>query len=246
MSAATLSSTRPKRPTALAAGIAAVLVLTACNVDVDFGDDDAVTTTELESFVATDLAALDISNVNGAITVRSGSSDKVEIVTITRESRVGDGKHTIEIDGDRLIATGDCKTSLGRRCSIDFNVSLPANLELVVTNRNGQVQIDSLMAPVSVSTRNGSVEGLAIGAGVVEIDSGNGSIDLDLTGVPTSVNLSTSNGSISVSVPVSDTSYDVNASTGRGSISIDVPRSDEATAKIAATTSNGAIEVSQG
>ena len=105
---------------------------------------------------------------------------------------------------------------------VQFTISLPAGVLLDASDVNGDIRVNGVTAPLTLSTVNGRLDLAGIGA--VRGSTVNGSITaaydaFDWTG---KANLSTVNGSIDVTLPAT-ASAAIHASTVSGSVSSDFP-----------------------
>ena len=106
---------------------------------------------------------------------------------------------------------------------VHFKITAPATAELDIETVNGHLQIAGSQARVLARSINGRLD-LERLAGPVEARTTNGAIRADLSAFTTDgdVRLSTTNGSITVTLPA-DARADVDARTTNGSIRSDLP-----------------------
>lgn len=176
-----------------------------------------------------DHARLRLEGVNGNITV-TGKSDS-DSVLITGEKRVGsesieDAQEHLQVLEVKVQDLGDevfVKTiqpekTYGRNYSVDYNVTLPRNLQVFADNVNGTVIVNSLDNAAWVDNVNGQVtlNGIFGSAGVTLI---NGQIEGEIT-LPSggAIGMSVVNGNIGLNIPTA-TSAEFSASVTNGTIS---------------------------
>lgn len=170
---------------------------------------------------------LDVSTGSGSIDVRTGPGDEAFIrgeIRVNRRGlfggRRGDRDEIveavmdnppIELEGGRLRVGRFEDRDLGRKVSISYEITVPANTGTVAESGSGSVTVIDIAAPVQASTGSGSIELENIG-GAVEASTGSGSIRAD--GVAGAFNGSTGSGSIRMTQTAPG---DVEVSTGSGS-----------------------------
>lgn len=173
--------------------------------------------------------------VNGEITV-TGSSTAME-VTITGTKRVRSESFedaqarladiVVDVDLEEsptgvFVETIQPQCTGGRVYEVDYDITLPMNFLVLVTNFNGNVTVDTIDDDVSVVLFNGDINlgqsnGINGSASAVLF---NGTIDAGVT-LPVSgeIKFDVVNGTINLSIPV-NTSAEFLASTVNGSINL--------------------------
>lgn len=183
---------------------------------------------------------LELSNINGKISVTQGTGRRAEIV-VTKTVRAGDGNLVKAIleegngyvrvctiyltrDPNRTTCAGSNSIdSRGDRrferfdVRLDYEVRLPAGVRLQVESVNGSVTIRGVDTPASVSTVNGEIE--FDGVGAHRLETVNGGIVGRFTGARWTGDLAleTVNGSIDLSLP-SDFGAEIRGQTVNGGI----------------------------
>lgn len=169
---------------------------------------------------------------------------------------------TLQTDGGVTEVRGGCRNQLFSRCALTVVVQLPRALPVTVVGENGRVTASGLTGRVTLSTTNGAIETdgtvgqvdlqttngdirvLAATSKAVSTTTTNGSVELSFADAPDAVVARSTNGSITVRVPVSGVSYLVTAQTTNGTVNTDsVPSDSTSRRSIAAQTTNGAITV---
>ena len=129
----------------------------------------------------------------------------------------------------------------------------------------GNIRLDAITAPVTASTMGGDVDLADVGSHTVTIHTSGGNIrasgitsqyvtastsggDIDIvfTSVPTSVDVGTSGGNITLVLPPGAVEYDVNAHTDGGNVSDGLAHNSPSNYKITANTGGGDITLRQG
>jgi DUF4097 and DUF4098 domain-containing protein YvlB len=168
-----------------------------------------------------------IRNINGPITVREATDNRVEI----RATKIPSSRGSIrdvafdvrEADGGVEVCTvydtnASCRDrNLGSnrnvRVSVEYTVLVPRSMRLSMGTGNGALSIARAGADLSASTGNGSIT-IGETAGPVTASTGNGDVRVDSANGP--VRVSTGNGRVSITTGTGD----VNANTGRGEIDV--------------------------
>lgn len=210
---------------------------TNCGTDKSCGPDEDVSSTD---FVAADSfsyeieigvhTSLNLEGVNGDVTI-TGLSETGSVL-IWGEKRVGSEstqdaeEHLKKLD----VSVTDMQSSVtvktvqrdqthGRSYVVDYNISLPKDLRVLVTNVNGGVAIDSINSSLYVVNVNGQITLNQIFCST-QVNSVNGQIQAKMT-LPTNgvIVMYTMNGGINLNIPQS-TSAEFSASAANATISI--------------------------
>ena len=169
---------------------------------------------------------LDVDTGSGSISVRAGSGGEATIVgkiSVKRRwfgIKPGNADEIIEavrnnppvaLDDGRLRVGYFEDRSLGRKVSISFTITVPADTEVIADTGSGSIHVADIAAPVDADTGSGSIELENIG-GPVRADTGSGSIRAD--GVAGAFDADTGSGSIYLRQTAPG---DVHVDTGSGS-----------------------------
>jgi DUF4097 and DUF4098 domain-containing protein YvlB len=208
-----------------------------CGSDKSSGPDDNVNNTDFvakESFSfgveVTDHTKLRLEGINGNVTITALSG--ADSVIVSGEKRVGSESmqdaqdHLQELEfsvrivaGEVYVKTTQPTETHGRSYVVDYNVTLPQDLNVVVINVNGAVNIDSVKGSVSVVNVNGQVNLDEI-IGSVSVSLVNGQINAEV--IPPKggiISMTTVNGGINLDIP-QYTSAEFSASVVNGTISM--------------------------
>jgi len=212
------------------------ICLTGCVVGIvhldsgiNSGDEEASQRFSRVVEVDTQLS-IRIVGQNGSITIRG--VEGAEEVTVEAEQRVRsetlddaqEHLHLVKIllqvgHDEILLETKQPIHSDGRSYLVDYEVTVPSDMDVVVTNGNGAVQLEELRSDARLETGNGNVTILAF-SGSSWVTVGNGtvdaSVDLPLGGKAV---YTVGNGSVDFSVQP-QVSARLNARVGNGSISV--------------------------
>lgn len=189
--------------------------------------DYSKTTGTFEETVALDgPVLLDVDTGAGSIDVRAGSGGEASIVgkiKVRRDSfwrknpdpeavikQVQDNP-PIELSDGRLKVGHFKDKSLAKQVSISYEITVPADTEVVADTGSGSIKVTDIAAPVSADTGSGSVKLENIG-GPVRADTGSGSIHAN--GVAGAFEADTGSGSVYL---LQTAPGDVEVDTGSGS-----------------------------
>jgi DUF4097 and DUF4098 domain-containing protein YvlB len=169
---------------------------------------------------------------------------------------------TARTSGGVTEVRGGCRPQLFSRCSLTVAVQLPRSLPTTVNGENGRITASGLTGRISLSTTNGTIETLGtVGRVDLRTTNGdirvteaasasvagtttNGSVTMQFVSPPESVDAGSTNGSVTVRVPVDGVTYRVTAQTTNGNVdSGSVPSNSTSRRSITAQTTNGGITI---
>jgi hypothetical protein len=113
-----------------------------------------------------------------------------------------------------------------------------------VTTGGGNVTASDLGNIRQFSTEGGDVNGTGLFAPQVTMDTGGGNVTLAFTRVPTSLNITSEGGDITIVLPHGNTSYAITRTTEGGDYSAQVPTTTSSTASHTITVDSGGGNVS--
>ncbi len=188
--------------------------------------------------------AIEIKGVSGEIVAEAGSGNEVQ-VSVRMRSRDNDDPREIEmvvLEHDKGVTIcavypskdedrpNECEPgSRGRtnikedyNVSVEFRVSVPAGVNFIGRNINGEVDARGIEGDVFAYTVNGSVDIYA--GGLAEATTVNGSITVSMGRADWdgALDFTTVNGSVTLEMP-DDLDCDVSLSTVNGQMNIDFP-----------------------
>jgi DUF4097 and DUF4098 domain-containing protein YvlB len=113
-----------------------------------------------------------------------------------------------------------------------------------LSTTNGAIETDGTVGRVTMQTTNGDIRQSGATSKIVAAVTTNGSVTLEFADAPYSVDASSTNGAVTVRVPVDGVSYLVSARTTNGAVNTDAVPSDSTSRRsITAETTNGAVTV---
>lgn len=188
-------------------------------------------------------ALLVLSNVNGRVTIHASNEPRVKLhaekkvesrdpeaarramAEMSIEATAANGGVRVVTHEPRSSSDGFWSFLLGENVnsSVTYDVTVPAKMDLDISNVNGRVAISDVSGRLRAETTNGKIE-LERCAGTVDASTTNGAIRAELLQITAGRNLSleTTNGRITLIVPGS-LAANVDAETTNGSISSDLP-----------------------
>lgn len=122
----------------------------------------------------------------------------------------------------RLLSLLSMSSSTRTDMTVNFDVALPAGVQLDASTVNGNVDATGTTGPVSVSTVNGTVHANGTSALAAHTVNGSVHLTLDRLGAADSVRAESVNGSVTINVPAA---YEgsVELKTVNGSVTSDLP-----------------------
>ncbi len=177
---------------------------------------------------------VEISNVNGRITVEPSGTDTVEIVA-EKNARAASPEaakaalERVEIRDEATASSVRVETKVprtsgffGGSVEVAYRVRVPAAADVKFTTVNGGIEVERLAGRVNVETVNGGIVARDI-EGALEASTVNGGVDVDVKQVASGgVKLGCTNGGIKLRLP-SGARADITASVVNGGIETDVP-----------------------
>lgn len=205
------------------------------------------------------------------LTIASGNSSidlvpaDVKDIEVTRRVDgwvlFGSGPDPVwKLDEDTLTLKVKCKAVVNN-CESRHEVKVPRGVAVKVQNDNGGVRAEGFDTDLHLRSDNGSVQvrdssgkldlftdnGKVTTDGVssksVHARSDNGAVRLRLTSVPDRVDTSSNNGSVTIDLPKSGTTYAVTARSNNGSVDVDVPTDENSGHVVKARSDNGKVTV---
>jgi hypothetical protein len=215
---------------------------------------------EEQSFPTAGLSTLEVDGTSGSITITGSDTETVHV-----RAEISDGLRKTgesrQVVGDTLRLHNTCPNFGSDWCHVNYEISVPRDLTVVVSNDDGGIDISGLSSPVNVDTDNGSVDladlsgavhvssdngrisAVRLQAPTVTAESDNGRVTLEFAAPPTTVVATTDNGRVTVVVPNDGTEYRVETDTDSGSQDVTVGQNDASTRTITARTDNGSITI---
>jgi hypothetical protein len=199
-------------------------------------------------------------DVDGDITVQTGPVGQITVTT-HRVWSFHEPTVTETHTGTDVTVTAACHGLEWGTCNTSVNVVVPAATDLNLTSHDGNISVDGVRGDLTLqsddgdvnvtsasgslhlTSDNGNVSGSGLTSTQVQASSDSGDVGLSFARPPESVNGSSDNGSVSVSVPHGPATYSVSANSDNGSRSVGVSTSSASDRQIAVDSEDGAVSV---
>ncbi|RVX47410.1 hypothetical protein EDD27_10343 [Nonomuraea polychroma] len=191
----------------------------------------------------------------GGVRVLAGTGSTVEVERWTRGKAADDGNATWSLRDGTLRLSADCNMVFGD-CGARYHITVPPGLRLTIDAADGvilkdlQQDVDVVgQDRIQVSGTSGKLrlrsEGPITGDGLrsanVRCRTLDGEIDLSFAGAPTNLDLESSDGRVTATVPQG--SYAVTAKSTDGSERSEIANDPQATSKIVARSTSGNVRI---
>jgi DUF4097 and DUF4098 domain-containing protein YvlB len=197
---------------------------------------------------------------SGDLTVRASSGPAA---TVARELHWrGEKRPRInEVwEGQTLRVSYECESP---GCSVDYEVSLSATVEVhaetssgdvdlrglsgavVVQTTSGDMSLSELSGDITVKATSGQVRTSELRSGQVTADTTSGDVTLDFAAAPKSVSVRATSGDTGITVPPGQP-YEVHVRTTSGEQTVSIDQSQSAPARIEAESTSGDVRIVYG
>ncbi|QIP88727.1 DUF4097 domain-containing protein [Streptomyces sp. Tu 2975] len=165
--------------------------------------------------------------------------------------KMADGTLTLKVKCDAIasdcVARHTVKVPRGTSVTVDDdNGSVTASgfdTALKLRSDNGSVKVTDSSGALELDSENGSVVAERVSGKSVVASSDNGSVRLELTGVPDRVESHSDNGRVEIRLPGAGAPYAVDAKSDNGDVDVAVPTDDNSTHVVKARSDNGEVVV---
>jgi hypothetical protein len=204
-------------------------------------------------------ASLRVAPAAGDVRVTGADVEQIEVV-MRLTSGLSSPEVRTELRDGTLRLEDECSGVVLGSCNVDYEISVPRDVALVVDSGAGDVEAANLTAGVDLESSAGSVEARDIGgsrvrlsssagdvggerlaAATVDATSSAGDVDLDFTGAPDRVVADSSAGDVEVLLPGGP--YAVDAETSAGDEDVTVAQDPDARAAVRVRSSAGDVIV---
>jgi hypothetical protein len=179
----------------------------------------------------------------GTTQVTAGQSAS-QISVVERPAGDATSDHTVAGSTGTLSSHCPEGTNLND-CHMDYQITMPPSAALNVDATAGQVSLQGGLTEAQIKTAAGEVSGTGLGPGSYTVETQAGKVNLTFTSAPALAKVTTSAGTIDVTVP-GNASYRVSASSEVGDSDIKVPNDGAATNVIDLHADLGSISLHQG
>lgn len=200
-------------PSALAAGVCAAGVLSACDVTIKDGDiknvsvQAKVTRDWTRHYALAEGGRVEIVNSNGSIETVVGPAGAVDIAAVLEAGAMTEARANEILNGVKIeesAAPGHVRVAAVRsgrgNLDITFKVTLPADARLEMTGNSGTFKASDMRGHVKAMVVNGGVE-LAGMSGGVDAAAVNGHVSAKMADVTGPMRLEATNGRVTLEIP---------------------------------------------
>lgn len=259
------SRTRSRRvwPRVLIALVVAVLAIAAVSAAAW-----ALRSTERDTFpVEEQFDRVEVEVGAGRVHVEALENGTAEVVAETEASLFRAAEVSHSVDDGTLVVTGSCSRGFWLidwgGCSTHVTLRLPSDVEVVAHSSAGRVTASGLTGaadlrssagrvevadhtgPLRARSSAGRVEVTGLTSDDAEVSSQAGSVDVQTLEPPRRLDVSSSAGSVTVTLP-DGVAYAVDAETSAGSTSVEVPTDPSSEYQVNARSSAGSVTVRPG
>ena len=192
--------------------------------------DPAVTTLRVNA----DAASVDLTAQDGAQAI--SVTEQVQGATTTKE-----------VNGPTAVLTSRCPQGInfGNSCKVEYQVTVPARVTVDIEGAAGDITLTGPLTNATVNTSAARITGRSLGAGTIKATTNAGQVDLTFAAAPTSVQVKTDAGQVTLTVPRAD-KYNVAVNTTIGSQDVSVDTDPTSTHRIEVTATIGSVTVKKG
>jgi hypothetical protein len=203
---------------------------------------------------------LRIENSSAELEVRAGDGPDIKVERQFERNVFGSAPKE-KYEGGRLELRDSGCGFLSFGCKTSYILTVPKDVKVAVKSSSGDVTVSGLPSGVDLKSSSGSIEVHDVGgslrleassgdidaqgltATTVSTQSSSGSVDLDFSEAPQSVEAKASSGDVSIRIPSGDEAYQVDTHTSSGDESANVKIDPNATRTIQAKTSSGDVTI---
>lgn len=222
-------STAPRTPALLLAG-ASLLIATACDDDITGNLAFEAAASFSISVERTTQTRFRLEGINGSIAVVGVTdSDSIRvtgmrIVRANSQEEADDHLPDLQIQLDErtdaiVIRTIQPESTAGRSYQVEYDVTVPRDLEVIIESANGRIDVASVRSDLSVENANGDVTLTGI-IGDVSVVLGNGQVECECTlRLDGTIGIEVGNGTITLAIP-RNSSAQLSATVGNGEVTL--------------------------
>ncbi|MFD7906530.1 DUF4097 family beta strand repeat-containing protein [Kitasatospora sp. NPDC059722] len=217
--------------------------------------------TEQKTYDHVVVRKLQLATGSASVQVRAGKDDRVVVRRNLNYTFRAPQVSTV-IEGDVLVVGVSCRQPLPfLSCGAEIELEVPQGTGVTgsvdsgsvdVADLSGEVRLDAtsgalylrrLSGEVHTRTTSGMVQGTELGSGRVEASSTSGSVELDFVRAPHAVDVSTTSGSATMTLP-KGSRYAFSGQVGSGSRSVDPNLSDASSPdSLRASVASGSLRI---
>lgn len=188
--------------------------------------------------------ALELTGAAGDVRVVGGAA--AGTVEVTRHLQWGmmhgQPSPNEQVNGGTLSINADCGGGFMSMCSIGYEVKVPNDAPVTIHVGSGDIDLAGPLGELNAETGSGNIDATGLAAANAVLRTGSGNLDLSFASAPTTVDLRTGSGDVTVFVP-KGAAYAVDGTSGSGSRNITVDTSQSSSRKIHIETGSGDVEL---
>ncbi|MBN2619705.1 hypothetical protein JXB22_01340 [candidate division WOR-3 bacterium] len=143
---------------------------------------------------------LEVSNINGKISIKAVEGDEIiiDIVKRTKKDQTELGKVTVDVTSGETFKIETKYLKENADVSVDITLQVPANIiEAFIENVNGAIDIEGISVELNIENANGDITVIAT-RGTVEVELANGDVRVEGDAVIQEIDLA--NGDITAEI----------------------------------------------
>ena len=165
--------------------------------------------------------------------------------------------------GDVLTIAVDCPGwSIGRECTVDYTLDVPANVAVEADLSSGDITLDGLAGPARVATSSGDIRVRGFAGDSLDARSTSGDLVLDnlsatslkaeatsgdlratFAAAPTTVDAACTSGDVTLVLPRGDMTYRLHLEATSGDLDSEIANTEGGTGSISARTTSGDVKI---
>jgi hypothetical protein len=180
-----------------------------------------------------------------AASVNVTAQDSASAISVTEETR--GAATTKEVSGANAVLTARCPSGInfGDNCRVVYTVTMPAKVALHIEGAAGDIMLTGPLVKATVNTAASRIAGTGLGAGTFQATTNAGQIDLAFTAAPTSVEVKSTAGAVTLTVPGGD-KYNVSVDTTIGGQEVNVDKDPSSSHRLNVETTVGSVTIKKG
>lgn len=196
-----------KRAIVLAGSAVAVLIVLALAVPAVAR---ILETTEQASHeLPVDMVSLTVDGSVGDVAIRAAGPGEEPGAVATVRSGLTEPTTEAVVSGDAAVLSDTCRNRWWNNCSVEWAVVVPAGTGVTVEHSVGDISVVEITGAVSLTSDVGDITATGLGSDTVRAHSDVGDVVLDLVSPPEDLQVTSSTGDVTITVPDDATSYRV-------------------------------------
>jgi hypothetical protein len=180
-----------------------------------------------------------------AASVNVTAQDSASAISVTEETR--GAATTKEVSGANAVLTARCPSGVnfGDSCRVVYTVTMPAKVALDIQGAAGDIVLTGPLVKATVNTAAARIAGTGLGAGTFQATTNAGQIDLAFAAAPTSVDVKSTAGAVTLTVPGGE-KYNVSVDTTIGGQQVGVDKDSSSSHRLNVETTVGSVTIKKG